>query len=110
MSNITASTDMTQCKPEELAKFLDIFCQDVVNVVNGNLDFSTNFNAKLISITFGAANTNTPVNHGLSRVPAGYIVTSATAATSVYNSTVPNTTSVLNLMASAAATVGLLVF
>ncbi len=110
MSNITASSDMTQCKPEELAKFLDLFCQDVVSVVNGKLDFSTNFNSKLISITFGAANVNTSANHGLGRVPSGYIVTSATAATSVYNGSMPNTSSSINLMASAAATVGLLVF
>ncbi len=110
MSNITASTDMTQCRPEELAKFLDLFCQDVVNTVNGKLDFATNLNTKLISITFGAANTNTAVAHGLGRVPSGYIVTSASAATSVYTGSVPTSTSLLNLMASAAATVGLLVF
>ncbi len=110
MSNITASSDMTQCKPEELAKFLDIFCQDVADTVNGKLDFTTNFNCKLISVTFGAAGVSTSAVHGLGRVPSGYIVTGASAATAVYNSTVANTASTINLIASAAATVGLLVF
>ncbi len=110
MSRITSSTDMTQCKPEELAKFIDIFCQNVENVVNGRLDFQTNLDCKLISITFSAANVSASVSHGLGRVPVGYIVTSASAATSVYKSTATNTTLVLNLMASAPATVGLLVF
>ncbi len=110
MSKLTTSTDMTQCKPEELAKFMDIFCQDVEHTVNGNLDFQTNFDCKLISITFSAPNISVTVNHGLGRVPSGYIVTSASAATSVYDSTVANTTSAISLMASAPATVGLLVF
>ncbi len=110
MSRITVTTDMTQCKPEELAKFLDHFCQNVEQVINGRLDFSTNLNCKLISITFSTANLSVPLDHGLGRVPAGYIVTSASAATSVYDSPVANTTSTINLMASAPATVGLLVF
>ena len=110
MSSITASTDMTQCKPEELAKFMDLFCQDVENTINGKLDFSTNFNCKLISITFGTANVNASALHGLGRVPSGYIVTRASAAVSVYDGSIANTTSSINLMASVPATVGLLVF
>ncbi len=110
MSSITESTDMTQVKPEELPKFVDLFFQDVVKVVNGDLDFQTNFNCKLISVTFGSANTDVSVGHGLGRVPAGYIVTGASAATSVYNGLTGNTNSNIVLRASAPATVGLLVY
>ncbi len=109
MSNITASTDMTQVKPEELAKFIDLFFQDVVDTVNGKLDFTTNFNAKLISASFGAADTLTQVQHSLGRVPSGYIVTSASAHTQVYTGGAFTTTT-MGLMASTPATVGLLVF
>ncbi len=110
MSRITVTTDMSQCKPDELSKFLDHFCQNVEQVLNGRLDFQTNFNCKQISITFGVANQSVSIDHGLGRVPVGYIVTRASAATSVYDSTVANTTSAISLMASAPATVGLLVF
>ncbi len=110
MSSIQASTDMTQVKPEELAKFIDLFCQDVAETINGKLDFTTNFNCKLLSITFGAAATDTGVVHGLGRVPIGYIVTSASAATSVYSGSVSSSSTSLVLRASAAATVGLIVF
>lgn len=112
MSNITASSDMSQIDSKDIdlvIKFIDLFMQNVVQVVNGQLDFKTNVNCKLLSITFSAANTNTAINHGLGRIPAGYIITGASAAALVYNGT-GNTTSVLNLMASAPATVGLLVF
>ncbi len=110
MSRIQASTDMTQVKPEELARYIDLFFQEVVRTVNGKLDFATNINCKLLSMTFSAANADTTVSHGLGRVPAGYIVTSASAATSVYDGSISNTSSDLTLRASVAATVGLLVF
>ena len=109
MSNITASTDITQVTPELLPKFVDLFFQSVKSTVNGNLDFATNFNCKLISVVFSAANANTLVNHGLGRTPAGYIITGASAATSVYNGTGTNATKI-GLMASSPATVGLIVY
>lgn len=110
MSKITESTDMTQVKPEELAKFVDLFFQQVADTINGNIDFQTNFNCKLINITFGAANVDVSAGHGLGRTPSGYIVTGASAATSVYNGSVANSSSNIVLRASAPATVGLLVY
>lgn len=110
MSSVTASTDMTQVKPEELTKFLDICLQDIVSTINGKLDFQTNFSCKLLSITFGAANVDVSTAHGLGRVPSGYIVTSASAAASVYNGSSGNTSTNIILRASAPATVGVLVF
>ena len=110
MSSITASTDMTQVKPEQLAEFVDKFFQDVEQTVNGNLDFKTNINCKLLSVTFSAANSSVATAHGLGRVPAGYIVTSATAALSVYNGSTGNDSTNIYLQASAPGTVGLIVF
>ena len=109
MSSITASTDISQVTPQLLPKFVDLFFQDVISVVNGGLDFSTNFNCKLISVVFSAANTNVVTPHGLGRTPTGYIIMNASAATSVYNGTGTNTTQI-GLKASSPATVGLIVF
>jgi hypothetical protein len=111
MSNISASTDFSHLKDEaELKKYLDMFGQNVVSVVNGKLDFQTNFNAKLISITFTAALSDTQVLHGLGRSPSGYIVTGLSAQMIVSDGTVANTTSVLTLQSSAAGTAKLLVY
>ncbi len=110
MSSITASTDITNVKPEELPKFVDLFFQEVVQAINGGLDFQTNFNCQLLSITIGVANADTTLAHNLKRVPSGYIVTSASAPTSVYAGSIANTSSSITLRADRAATVGLLVF
>lgn len=110
MSKISASPDISQVKPEELARFVDIFCHDVVQKVNGDLDFQNNINCKLVSIPFAAANTEASVSHGLGRVPTGYLVYGATAAMSVYNGVSTNTAALLYLRASAVGTANLIVF
>ncbi len=106
---ITATSNLQQVKEEELARYTDIFCQDVTQVVNGQLDFS-NFNAKSVSVTFLSANSTVAVNHGLSRIPLGYLVQSLTANMVIFNGTSGNTTSILYLQSSAAGTASLLVY
>jgi hypothetical protein len=109
MSSITAAPDLTQVSQADLARFLSIFLANVVQTVNGNLDFTSNFGYKLISVNFPVANTNVLTAHGLGRAPKGYIITGASAATNVYNGNGTNSSNI-GLMASAPATVGLLVF
>lgn len=110
MSRITASADIDQVKPDEVARFTDLFCQNVVSVLNGGLDFASNFNAQTLTLTFPAANVNTTFNHGLKRIPIGYISTGRTSALIVYDGALAHTASVLNLQASAVGTVRLLVY
>lgn len=116
MSSLTASTDFTQVDDKknpdvpELKKFLSIFGDNVVETINGNLDFSTNFNGKLMSVTFSSANSDVAVSHGLGRVPSGYLVYSRSASMVVYNGSSPSTSSVIYLKASATGTVGLFIF
>lgn len=110
MSNITESVDFDRIKPEDLQKYLAIFGAAVVQTINGNLDFSTNFNCKLHSVTFGAADTNVAVTHGLGRVPAGYITYKATAALVVYDGSTASTTSEFYLRASAIGVASVIVF
>ena len=109
MSSITAAPDLTQVSQADLARFLSIFLANVVQTVNGNLDFTSNFGYKLLSVNFPVANTNVLTAHGLGRVPNGYIITGASAATVVYNGSGTNSTNI-GLMVNVAATVGLLLF
>lgn len=110
MSKITASPKLAQVEAEDLQRFADIFCSDVVDKVNGKLDFQTNFNGKIVTIVFTGSGVQSSVEHGLGRVPAGYITITQTTAMSLYNGTSTNTASTLYLMSNASGTATLLVF
>ncbi len=111
MSKITASPDIDNVKQPEQIKFIDIFLQDVVDTVNGKLDFASNLNAKEITVNFTVANTDVSTSHSLGRVPTRYLVTSATTALSaVYNGTIANTSSTITLRSSAIGIATLLIY
>jgi hypothetical protein len=105
MSKVTASTDFDRAPKEQLTRFLTLLASDVVQQINGGLDFQSNFNCKLLTVTFSAANAAVAVVHGLGRVPTGFIVYQRSANLVVYDGVSPNTSSTLNLRASAAGTV-----
>lgn len=102
MSNIQASSGIAQVLPEEVPRFVDLFCQDVTNVVNGNLDFQTNFNCKIVAVTFSSANIDTPVVHNLGRVSTTFLVTSKNVSADIYNGTNSGTTTTMYLRSSVA--------
>ncbi len=110
MSKLTAAPDLSQVKPEDVARYADLFAQDVVDTVNGDLDFDSNFNAKEVTATFSAANTDLAIQHNLGRTPVRYIVTSATTAMSVYNGSIASTSSILYLRSSATGVATLLIY
>lgn len=110
MSRITASTDIQKLDLEEVSRYVDIFCQDVVQQVNGGLDFETNFNAKTIEANFTSANTTLGFGHGLKRVPIGYIQVGADVAVSVFDGTLADSADTIYLQASVIANVRLLVY
>lgn len=110
MSKVTESVDFDRVADDQLKKFLSKFGDQLLTVINGGLDFQSNFSCKLLSVTFSAANTNTSVSHGLGRVPTGYIPYQKSASLNVYDGTSANSASTLNLRASATGTVGLIVF
>lgn len=110
MSNITASPNISQVEEKELPKFLELFCSDVTDTVNGGLDFQTNFNCKLVSVTFSATNTDTAVAHGLGRAPAGAIRYGGSAAGQVYDGSVAPSANLIYLKCTAAGTANLIVF
>lgn len=110
MSKVTASTDFDRIDEESLKKFLALLAEQLVTVLNGNIDFQTNFNCKMLSVTFGAANSDAAVSHGLGRVPTGVLEYSKSAAMIIYNGSVPNNQSVLYLRSSAVGTASVIVF
>ncbi len=110
MSRVAASPAISEVKPDDLSRFTEICLVDIVARINGDLDFATNINCKLISVSFPAASTSVSIAHSLGRVVAGYIVTSLNANMVIFNGTGANSSSALSLQSSAAGTAGLLIF
>ena len=111
MSRITRDTGIDIVKEDgEKWRFLAQWLENLVQLLNNGLKFSDNFDAKIVSAVFTAANTDTAVTHGLGRVPSGYIITSSSASMSVYTGSIAWTSSTIYLRASAAGTAGVLVY
>ena len=110
MSNIAASPKIDQCSQTDMVRFLTIFMNNVVNTVNGDLDFQTNFNCKLVDVSFTAINQDIAVNHGLGRVPSGRIIYAQSANGLIIDGLTQNTSSILYLRCSALGKASLIVF
>ena len=106
---ITESTQIDNVPAEELGQFVEKLLDNVVQVVNGNLDFQTNFNCKIVNYTFAAANTQYTVPHGLGRATNNFLVIYNNTGGIVYNGT-QSVLNGLNLIATAVGTVTLVVF
>lgn len=99
MSKITASSDLSNIKAEEMQRFTTIFAQDVAQTINGKLDFANNFACKVMGgINFPVLNTPVAVTHNLGRVTSSFIVISKDQTCDIFVSqTSAPTSSVLYL-------------
>lgn len=59
--------------PEELAK-LHQFLQDLVKLLDGGLAISGNCSVQVKDVVFRGAGVETPIDHGLGRVPVGWLI------------------------------------
>lgn len=106
-----ASTDIDRIESiADVKRYISIALENIGQVLNNGLFFSDNFNAKLLTITFSAADTDVATIHGLGRVPTGYFSVGQSAALIVYDGASANTSSLLYLRASAAGTVRVFVY
>lgn len=108
---ITQDSNLDRIEEQkEQMRFLSIFCDQVTTMLNNGLLFSDNFNQKTLSVTFSAVNTDTAINHGLGRVPQGYIVIGRSANLVVYNGASQWTSSLIYLRSSALGSANMFVF
>jgi hypothetical protein len=96
--------------PQQLARFVSILRDDLVNVINGELEFDQNLKTSQVTANFTAANTQIAITHTLGRIPLGYILTKTNVATSIYDGGTANTDTFLYVKASVIANTKLLVF
>lgn len=95
---------------EELQRYAAILFRQITTVLNNGIVFGDNFNAKIVSVNFTAANSDVSFSHGLGRAPIGYISIGNSAAMQIYNGSAANTTDIMFLRSSAIGTAQILVF
>ena len=111
MSKITRETNIDLVEDNDKRwGFVSQFLDNIKELLNSGLKFSDNFDARIVSATFAAANTDLSVGHSLGRAPSGYVVLSLSASMIVYTGASAWTSSTVSLKSSAAGTASLLLF
>ena len=112
MSKIQSSGSVANVSTlEDLRRFVQIWLDNATDVVNGKLEFGgVNIIQVTVDYSFAAANTSYAVSHNLGRVPTGYIQAGSNVAVSIYDGTGTNTDKIINLKASAIASVKLFIY
>ena len=105
MAVLTQSPNITDLKSQEdVNRYIQLFLQGVQDVINGRLSLADNNILKKVGVDFTAADTDTVINHGLSRAPRGYFVISRTAGMIVYDGSKASTVTQITLKSSAIGT------
>lgn len=111
MPQIRTNVDFSNIKSiDELVRFLSPFINNLQSVINGNLEFTSNFKAILLDTKFSTANLNTGIAHTLGRVPLGYINVGSNVATQLYDGSSPNSADFIFLRSTVVSNVKLLIF
>lgn len=102
VSNITQWSDAS--------RFIQGAFDDLTTILNGKLLLGDNVSVSIFSYTFQAANTSYKIQHGLSRIPIGYILVKSPASSSLFDGSGQNDSNVIYLQCTQALTVTVMVF
>ena len=105
MALIKATSSITDLDemPEKF-RYIQLFLQSTLDVVNGRLTLAENHLIKTVGVAFSATDTDVSVNHGLGRAPRGYLVVSQTSAMIIYSGSVSATKTTISLRSNATGT------
>lgn len=95
---------------EDLIRYSSQNFDQVVSAINGNLTMVDNIDVKIILCKFTSANVQQSFQHGLGRIPTGYIPIGKTVSVDVYSGKNLNTSELIYLQATAITSVSMLVF
>ena len=95
---------------DSLRRYIAISFQTIQTALGNELSFSDNINCKIISVQFGAPNSDVTVAHLLGRPPIGYIPIRLSAAMTLFDGTKNPTSSNITLQSSAEGNAQVLFF
>lgn len=94
----------------DIIRYISIIKDEIYKIVNGFIEFDSNFKSTTADVVFSTANFEFAVPHNLNRMPIGYLVGKSSVATSIYDGTTTNTVDFLYVKSSVIANVKLIVF
>lgn len=95
---------------EEGRRFIGDTMNRILQVVNGNLEIGFNLKMVVIDAVFSAANTSVRFEHGLGKVPTGYVLCKSNVSATIFDGTSDNTASTIFLQSSSVANTKVLIF
>ncbi len=111
MSQIKAPQSVSQAADfESLKRFVAQTLEAIISEVNGRLNFGDNIQGAFNTFVFPGPGVEVGADHGIGKVPAGYLVVSATGPMSVYDGSTANSDVKIFLRSSAAGTAKVFVF
>jgi hypothetical protein len=63
---------------------VNAWLKEVEKLLSGGLLLTSNLDLRIKEVTFGATGVETPIEHGLGRVPQGFLVVDRTADLQIY--------------------------
>lgn len=110
MSKLTRYADFGRMKEfDKFAGACSSAFADLVDIVNGNIDFQTNVNCVFVEFEI-QADVELTVSHSLGRVPVGRIVTYQTCQEVIYDSDTTATIDTINLWCGSSGSVRMILF
>lgn len=104
MSLIKEEGQLSKLDMDKKFIYIEKFMQAVKGVVNGNLEFAKNMLISSKTVTFAQGGVDVKIDHGLGRIPRGYLVISRDTINHVYDGVSPATESFIYLRAQGTLT------
>ena len=110
MSKVRAHALLDDVKPEKFQQEASQVLAQLVDTVNGQLEFDQNFLSNTKEVVFTLANTEQAVNHNLNKLIYNYMPVSKLAACDIYDGGTSPTSNTIYLKSTVATTVTLILF
>lgn len=111
MGQINGHTDLSNIKDTtDFIRFASALISNICDVVNGNVQFDSNFKSQTVSVTFPAGATDVSVQHNLNKTGVNYLAARKSAPCDVYTGSGAATNNTVVLRGTAASTVILVLY
>lgn len=108
---VRARSDLSNIKDLDthIARTSEVM-SDVVDALNGKVDFQSNIQNQMVNVNFTAINTDLAINHTLGYVPTGYMRHGGTNTGNLIDGKTPWTKTTIYLQATATGAVSVMIF
>lgn len=111
MSIVKSGTELMAIKDDKgKFKYIELFNQEIKNIINGNLEVLRNLRHNIVEYSFLEADVAKKVLHGLGYKPNGYLVIGRNVAMIVYDGGGPSTINYIPLKSDTIGTAKILFF